>query len=122
MSKFERFLNVLLPVSDIIYAEYRPRKTNIESSRLSYDVGTFVHVKNGNVFSETIKVSDDDVLESLLDWLRDRPLTVEFSWGTTATVPAPIVVPGPSEDFDGGPKRVVCQHIDCGDFNDEYKC
>jgi len=110
MARFERFINTVLPIGDVLYAEYKPRETAL--SKLYNDSGTFVHLKTRIGTTISVKVSGEDVLDSFLDWLHSFGISIpDCSFSTTGT-PA-VVVSGPSDNFDGGSSRIVCQTVDC---------
>ena len=63
MTRLEKYKNILIPVDDVAYAEYRkPEKGSWDE-----EGGTYVKVRNGGVFNP-IKLSKKNVLDDFKKW------------------------------------------------------
>lgn len=69
MTRLERYKDILIPVDDVAYVEYRKPDKNAwnedESSK-----GTFVRIRNGYVYG-TIQISKSNVLDDFKKWYDD---------------------------------------------------
>lgn len=68
MTRLEKYNNILLPVDDIVYAQYRKQdKKTWTGHDYDEESGTFVWIKNGWYFN-MVKISKKNVLDDFKKW------------------------------------------------------
>lgn len=93
MTRLERYKNILIPVDDVAYAEYRkPDKGAWDKGESSK--GTFVRLRNGYVY-DTIQISKSNVLDDFKKWYDETMARIgskgeSREWGMYA---APLYYP-----------------------------
>ena len=66
MTRLEKYKDVLIPVDDVAYVEYRkPDKSSWDESESAK--GTYVRIRSGYAYG-TIKISDKNVLDDFKKW------------------------------------------------------
>ena len=68
MTRLEKYKDILLPVDDIAYVEYRkPDKKTWTGHDYDEETGTFVRIRNGWFFN-LVKISQKNVLDDFKKW------------------------------------------------------
>lgn len=68
MTRLEKYKDILIPVDDVAYVEYRkPDKKTWSGHDYDEETGTFVRIRNGAFFN-MIKISKKNVLEDFKTW------------------------------------------------------
>jgi len=67
MTRLERYKDILIPVDDVSYVEYRKPKKNAWSTDGDDNAGTYVHVRDGYVYG-SIKIGKKNLLDDFKKW------------------------------------------------------
>ncbi len=68
MTRLEKYNDILIPVDDVAYVEYRkPDKKTWSGHDYDEETGTFVRIRNGYFFN-MIKISKKNVLDDFKTW------------------------------------------------------
>lgn len=101
MTRLERYKDILIPVDDVAYVEYRkPDKGAWDEGESSK--GTFVRLRNGYVYG-TIRISKSNVLDDFKKWYDDTMVRigqkgVAIEWGDSLSYPQQIAQTAPEPD------------------------
>lgn len=67
MTRLEKYKNILIPVDDVAYVEYRKPKKNAWSTDEDDSAGTYVRVRDGYVYS-SIRIGKKNLLDDFKKW------------------------------------------------------
>ena len=67
MTRLEKYKNILIPVDDVAYVEYRKPKKNAWSTDGDDSAGTYVRVRDGYVYS-SIRIGKKNLLDDFKKW------------------------------------------------------
>lgn len=111
MTRLEKYKNILIPVDDVSYVEYRKPKKNAWSTDEDDNAGTYVHVRDGYMYG-SIRIGKKNLLDDFKKWYDDTMARigqgVAVEWGDSISYPQQIAQT--TSEPDGGVDVLLPTH------------